>query len=231
MGDLVGGINGPIAILAALYEREKTGKGCLIDISLLDGMFGLLSYLPQMAWFNDTDPAPQGSQHPNLVPYGSFAASDGSIVIACLMNSFWGNICQALGMDDWADDDRFNSLEKRRDARDEINARIESLTTLKTVGELVGIFTAHQVPHAPILAVREALAQPQAVAREMVVQTQHKTLGQIPIVNRSIRYVDAPQPPPSAPPVLGEHSDAVLRDILHFSDDKIAELRMNSIVF
>ncbi len=230
MGDLVGGINGPIAILAALYEREKTGKGRLIDISLLDGMLGLLAYLPQMAWFNDEDPEPQGSQHANLVPYGTFPASDGFIVIACLMNSFWGNICCALGMDDWADDARFNSLEKRRDARAKVNARIESHTSQKTIAELVAIFTAHQVPHAPILGVREALAQPQAVAREMVVQTQHKTLGQIPIVNRPIRYVDSPQPPPSAPPVLGEHSDEILRDILRYSDERITELRVNKVV-
>ncbi len=84
LGDLIGGINGPIGILAALHERHVTGRGRLIDISLMDGMLGMLGYLAQLAFFTGEDPKPQGSQHPNLVPYGAFPAKDGSIVIACL---------------------------------------------------------------------------------------------------------------------------------------------------
>ncbi len=230
MGDLVGGVNGPIAILAALYERSVTGQGKLIDISLLDGLIGLLAYLPQMAWFNGADPVPQGSQHANLVPYGVFTAADGSIVIACLMNSFWGNICRALGMDDWIDDARFNSLEKRRDNRALVNDRINALTTLKTVDDLVAIFTAHQVPHAPILGVKAALAQPQSIAREMVVEVEHRALGKIPIVNRAITFPGSKQPVPGAPPVLGQDTDAILAEILDLSPQRIAELRAAKVV-
>jgi crotonobetainyl-CoA:carnitine CoA-transferase CaiB-like acyl-CoA transferase len=230
MGDLVGGVNGPMAILAALHERNTTGRGRLIDISLLDGLIGLLSYLPQLAWFTGEDPKPQGSQHANIVPYGVFAASNGSIVIACLMNSFWANICRALGMEDWADDPRFDSLEKRRDARAEVNARITENTRRRTVAELVTLFTQHQVPHAPILGIRDALAQPQAVAREMVVEVDHATLGAIPIVNRSIRFPGDPQSAPAAPPVLGQHSREILQSILGLSDDEIAALRASGAV-
>src|ERR1700732_3994707 len=111
LGDLVGGVTCPMGILAALYERSITGRGRLIDISLFDGLIGMLAYLPQLALFTGEDPKPQGSQHPNLVPYGVFPAKEGSIVIACLTNSFWANICRALGMDDWIEDSRFNTLE------------------------------------------------------------------------------------------------------------------------
>ncbi len=225
LGDLVGGVNGPMGILAALYERSVTGKGRLIDISLLDGLIGMLGYLPQLAWFTGEDPKPQGSQHPNLVPYGVFPASDGSIVIACLMNSFWENICRALGMDDWILDTRFDTLEKRRDARAAVNERISAVTSQKSVDDLVELFTQHQVPHAPILGIRDALSQPQAVAREMVVETQHQTLGMIPIVNRSIRFPAGRQPVPSAPPVLGQHTDEILADILGLTAEQIAQLR------
>src|SRR5580704_5146755 len=117
LGDLVGGINGPMGILAALYERSVTGRGRLIDVSLLDGMLGMLAYLPQLAFFTGADPKPQGSEHPNLVPYGIFPAKDGSIIIACLMNSFWQRICQALGMQDCIVDPRFDTIERRRDNR------------------------------------------------------------------------------------------------------------------
>jgi crotonobetainyl-CoA:carnitine CoA-transferase CaiB-like acyl-CoA transferase len=97
LGDLVGGINGPIGILAALYERERTGRGRYIDVSLMDGLIGLLGYIAQLAFFTGQDPQRQGSQHPNLVPYGIFPAKDGSIVVACLTPGFWGRICRSIG--------------------------------------------------------------------------------------------------------------------------------------
>ena len=225
LGDLVGGVNGPIGILAALYERTVTGRGRLIDVSLFDGLIGMLAYLPQLAFFTGIDPQPQGSQHPNLVPYGIFPAKDGSIVIACLTNSFWANICRALGMDDWIEDPRFDTLVKRRDSRATVNERISGITGERTVNELVAVFTQHQVPHAPILGIKEALSQPQAVAREMVVQTDHQVLGNIPIVNRAIKFPGAPQPVPTAPPVLGQHTDEILRDVLGLTSAQIEGLR------
>jgi crotonobetainyl-CoA:carnitine CoA-transferase CaiB-like acyl-CoA transferase len=225
LGDLVGGINGPIAILAALHERHRTGRGRLIDISLLDGMIGLLGYLAQLAFFTGENPQPQGSQHPNLVPYGQFPASDGSIIVACLTNSFWQRICQALEQPELIDDPRFNSIEKRRERRSEVNEIVAAFTRQRTVQELEELFGEHQVPNAPILGILEALRQPQAVAREMVVDTRHETLGDIPIVNRSIRYADAEQTDPSAPPVLGQHTEEILREVLGLDAERIAALR------
>lgn len=230
LGDLVGGINGPIAILAALHERHATGRGRRVDVSLMDGLIGLLGYIAQLAFFTGEDPARQGSQHPNLVPYGIFPAKDGSIVIACLTASFWWRICRSIGRDDLTDDPRYDTLEKRRDARDEVNGFISAFTERHTVDELVAIFTEQEVPHAPILGVREALFQPQAQAREMVVEVEHETLGTIPIVNRPFRFADAAMPKPAAPPVLGQHTAAILRDVLGLDEDRIAALRDGGIV-
>ncbi len=230
LGDLIGGINGPIAILAALHERHTTGRGRLIDISLLDGMLGMLGYLAQLAFFTGADPQPQGSQHPNLVPYGAFPARDGSIIIACLTNSFWTRICEALGMPERVNDPRYNSIEKRRDQRDNVNQLIANFTRQRTVQQLVDLFTEFQVPHAPILGISEALAQPQAVAREMVVETEHQTLGKIPLVNRSIKFPQAEQPAPAAPPVLGQHTDDVLRNVLGLSTAQIEQLRSAGVI-
>lgn len=229
MGDLVGGVNGPIAILSALYERERTGKGRFIDISLMDGLQGLLGYFAQLAFFTGEDPKPTGSQHQYLVPYGTFAAADGAIVIACLTPGFWGRICTALGRDELTADPRYDTLERRRDARDEINAIVTAFTRTRTVAELVGIFTAHEVPHAPILGVLDALSQPQAVHRGMVVEVEHQTLGTIPLVNRPFTF-DETMPAPAAPPVLGQHTDAVLRDVLGLDAEAIAALRAKGAV-
>jgi crotonobetainyl-CoA:carnitine CoA-transferase CaiB-like acyl-CoA transferase len=230
LGDLVGGINGPMGILAALYERSVTGRGRLIDVSLLDGLIGMLGYLAQLAFFTGEDPKPQGSEHPNLVPYGTFPAKDGSIIIACLMNSFWERICQALGMQDWIADPRFETIQRRRDSRRLVNERICEFTREKTVQELVELFTHHGVPHAAILGIKEALAQPQTIAREMVVETDHLVLGKIPIVNRSIKFPADQQPIPTAPPILGQHTDEILRDILGLTSEQIGQLRASKVV-
>lgn len=230
LGDLVGGINGPIGILSALYERERTGHGRHIDVSLMDGLMGMLGYIAQLAFFTGTDPQRVGSQHPNLVPYGIFPASDGSIVVACLTPGFWSRVCRSIERPELTDDPRYDTLEKRRDAREEVNAIVSAFTSRFTVDELVEIFTQHEVPHAPILGVTEALSQPQAQAREMVVETQHATLGAIPIVNRSIRFTDAAQPVPEAPPVLGQHTDAILAEVLELSPERIAALKAAGVV-
>jgi crotonobetainyl-CoA:carnitine CoA-transferase CaiB-like acyl-CoA transferase len=230
LGDLVGGINGPIGILSALYERERTGKGRMIDVSLMDGLLGMLGYIAQLAFFTGQDPVRQGSQHPNLVPYGIFPASDGSIVIACLTPGFWGKICVSIGRPELTDDPRYDTLEKRRDARDEVNEAVSAFTRQHTVDELVAIFTAHEVPHAPILGVTEALTQPQAVEREMVVQVAHKTMGDIPIVNRSIKFPGDRQPAPEAPPVLGQHTDEILGEVLDLPPERIAQLRAAKVI-
>jgi crotonobetainyl-CoA:carnitine CoA-transferase CaiB-like acyl-CoA transferase len=230
LGDLVGGVNGPIGILAALYERSVTGRGRLIDVSLLDGMLGMLGYLAQLAFFTGKDPQPQGSQHPNLVPYGTFPARDGSIIIACLTNSFWERICRALDMQRAISDPRFDTLERRRDNRSLVNEMISAISRQKSVQELVDLLTLHEVPHAPILGIQDALSQPQAQAREMVVETDHAVLGRIPIVNRPIKFPGDAQPTPTAPPVLGEHTDAILSEILGLSPEQIERLRASKVV-
>lgn len=224
LGDLVGGINGPIGILAALYERDRTGKGKFIDVSLMDGLIGLLGYIAQLAFFTGQDPQRQGSQHPNLVPYGIFpAAQEGSIVVACLTPGFWGRICKSIGRPELTDDARYDTLEKRRDAREEVNEIVSEFTRRHTVEELVRIFTEFEVPHAPILGVTAALSQPQAVHRNMVVEVEHAALGTIPIVNRPVTFEG--QQAPEAPPVLGQHTDEVLRQVLDLTPERIAELR------
>ena len=221
LGDMVGGVFGPMAILAALHERHKTGKGRLIDISLYDGLIGMLGYFAQLAFITGEDPPTMGSSHPNIVPYGSFPASDGSIIIAVLSESFWGKLCEALERPDLAADPRFATPTLRRERRDEVDQIISDVTRTRTVAEWEKRLTAADVPHAPVLGVTAALAHPHALAREMVVEAEHATIGKIKVVGRPIKFPDAKQPPsPRRRPSAS--TPTVLRDELGYSDEEIA---------
>ena len=230
LGDMCGGIFGPMAILAALHERTQTGRGRLIDISLYDGLIGMLGYFAQLAFITGEDPPPMGSSHPNIVPYGSFPASDGSIIIAVLSESFWGKLCDALERPELKEDPRFATPSLRRDRRDEVDRLIAEVTCTRTVAEWQERLTTFDVPHAPVLGVTAALAHPHAQAREMVVTAQHATAGPLPLVGRPIKFPGSPQSPSTAPPTLGQHTAQVLRDELGYSEAEIAALRRDGVI-
>ena len=230
LGDMVGGVFGPMAILAALHERTQTGRGRLIDISLHDGLIGMLGYFTQLAFMTGEDPPPMGSSHPNIVPYGSFPASDGSIIIAVLSESFWGKLCDALERPDLATDPRFATPTGRRDHRDEVDAVIAEITRTRTVAEWEVRLKEYDVPHAPVLGVTAALSHPHAVAREMVVEAEHPTIGSVRLAGRPIKFPGSPQRPSTAPPTMGQHTAEVLRNELGYSEAEIDALRRDGII-
>src|SRR5438552_7397395 len=193
LGDMVGGIFGPMAILAALHERTLTGRGRLVDISLYDGLIGMLGYYAQLAFITGEDPPPMGSSHPNIVPYGSSPAADGSTIIAVLSESFWGKLCDALERPDLKEDPRFSTPSDRRDRREEVDRIIAEVTRTRSVAEWQERLTRYDVPHAPVLGITAALADPHALAREMVVTAEHATAGALRLAGRPIKFPGAPQ--------------------------------------
>src|SRR6185437_13406034 len=176
LGDMVGGVFGPMAILAALHERTQTGRGRLIDISLHDGLIGMLGYFAQLAFITGEDPPTMGSSHPNIVPYGSFPTSDGAIIIAVLSESFWGKLCECIGWPELTNDPRYASPALRRERRDEVDEAIAAVTRTRTTAEWQARLTEYDVPNAPVLGVTAALAHPHALAREMVVEAEHAAI-------------------------------------------------------
>ena len=230
IGDMSGGIFGAIGILSALHERAATGRGRLIDASLYDGTMSLLGYLSQLAFITGQDPCPMGSAHPSVVPYDAFPASDGAIVIACLADHFWPRLCEALGCTDLGGDPGLATMAQRRDRRAEIEPRIAAITRTRGVAEWQVVLEAHDIPHAPVLGVRAALAHPHAKAREMVVEVQHDHVGPMRMLGRPIKFPGASQVPLEPPPVLGQHTADVLRRELSYSDEKIRDLTERGII-
>jgi crotonobetainyl-CoA:carnitine CoA-transferase CaiB-like acyl-CoA transferase len=230
IGDMSGGIFGALGILSALHERATTGRGRLVDASLYDGTMSLLGYLSQLAFVTGQDPQPMGSAHPSVVPYDSFPASDGAIVIACLADQFWPRLCAALGCPELGSDPGLATMAQRQARRAEIEPRIASITATRSVAEWRRILEAHDVPHAPVLGVREALAHPHARAREMVVEVRHERLGPMQVLGRPIKFPGSVQAPLEAPPVLGQHTTEILRRELSYPDEQIRDLRERGII-
>ena len=224
MGDLVGGLFGAIGVLAALQERTVTGRGRLVDISLHDGLLGLMGYLPQLAQFTGKDPVPMGSSHPSIVPYGSYAALDGQILIACLTQNFWSKLCEAIDCPAAANDPRFADLAGRLLHRAEVDAMVSAAIGRKPLAYWLEQLGKFDVPHAPILGVIDALHQPQSMVRDMWVNALHPRLGEMKLVGRPIKFPGSVQSPLSPPPVLAQHTAEILQKELGYSPQKIAML-------
>jgi crotonobetainyl-CoA:carnitine CoA-transferase CaiB-like acyl-CoA transferase len=230
VGDLVAGVFGPLGILSALHERHATGRGRLVDVSLYDGVLGMLEVLSQLAFITGRNPQPMGSEHPNLVPYNTYAAADGSIIVAALSDVFWRNLCDALELAALRDDAGLASNEGRRDRRDEVDAAVGARIATQPVEHWVRLLREHDVPHAPVLGVREALAHPHAQARNMVVTAPHPTEGTVTMVGRSIKFPGAPQEPLRAPPVYGQHTAEVLASELGLGAEGIERLAAAGVI-
>jgi len=230
LGDMVGGINGSIAILAALTERSETGRGRHIDISLLDGLIGMLGYLAQLYFVTGKSPQPVGTRHPNLVPYGSFQTADGHVIVACLTEDFWKNLARAIGRAELIEDARFASYDSRLKNRDALDAEVAGEMVKRTTQEWVRILEEGDVPHAPILSVEQALQHPNTIARGMVTKVQHPELGEFNMLGRPIKFPGSPQSDLKPPSQLGADTRAVLREQLGLSDADLDALYQHKVL-
>ena len=228
LGDLIGGFYGVIAILAALRERDAGGAaGCRwIDFALHDGMVALLGYMATRYWASGEVPGPVGSGHHSSVPYGAYQASDGWLVVACMTDAFWPRLARAIGRDDLADSPRLASYDARTQAREEIDGAVTAALGSRTVAEWCAVFEAADVPHAPILDVAQVVSHPHVLARGMVVESEHPAYGRFQALGSPIRRGG---PPPTPPPLLGEHTAAVLAEC-GYTADEIAALLAEGVV-
>jgi formyl-CoA transferase len=228
MADLSTGLFATVGILAALSERERSGRGQLVDVSMLDSMVGLLTAFGGRYFMTGEDVEPVGSGHPSVVPYGAYEAKDGYIVIANLGERVWPRICRALGLDE--KDSRFQTNDKRIEYRAELEALLIERTRKQTVAELEEVLTAHDVPHAPVLRVSQVLNHPQTRARDMVIEVEHSRLGPIAMTGSPIRLPAHEPMKPLPPPLLGQHTTEVLTTLLGCSPAQVERLAKENVV-
>ena len=231
LGDVGGGLWAAIAVLAALQHRNATGEGLHVDLSLLDGLVGLLGYLAEIYLVTGESPGRVGSSHHNIVPYGRYPVKDGHIVLALHVGNFWRNFCHAVGRPELITDERFRTTADRHANRHLLEPIVVEILEQRTMDEWHDIFDTGDVPHGPVYSVGDALTQPAVAARGLVRTTDHPRAGKVDVVGSPIQFQGAPfELPAQAAPLLGEHSKQVLRDILGYGDDRIAALAEQGVI-
>ena len=225
LGDLCGGIFSCEGILAALYARERTGRGCRVETSMFDGMLNLLSYMGTHYLSTGEVPTPQGSAHEFTVPWQAFQAKDGYVVIATRQENFWRKLCVVLGESGLAGDPRFATNPKRLENRAVLVPMIENIVRMHTVAEWLEKLRAAEVPAAPVNNLDGAFAEPPVAEREMIVEYDHPEVGRVRLPGNPIKMSGMSGTISNPAPLLGEHTDAILSQVLSLSADEIASLR------
>jgi crotonobetainyl-CoA:carnitine CoA-transferase CaiB-like acyl-CoA transferase len=229
LADLSGGIFACKGILAALFARERTGQGRQVELSMYDAMLNLLSYMGTMWLTNGELPRPPGSAHDYTVPWQAFEAHDGYIVVATRQEIFWRRLCGAIDAGPLMEDPRFATNALRVENRAVLVPQLERIFRCRSVNDWLTRLRAAEVPAAPVNNLDRAFSEPPVAEHGMIVEYDHPEVGHVRLPGNPIRMsglgvISRPAP------LLGQHTDAVLRELLSLSPAQIAGLRNEGVV-
>lgn len=230
IGDLGGGIFGALGILAALVSRGRTGKGQHVDISMLDVQISLLNYMATMHLMSGHVPERIGNSHFVHVPYNAYRTRDGHIIIACIGDAFFAKFREMLPLPE-LQDERYRTQPARYADKALIDEAIERALVKEDSSFWLTRLRAARIPCAPVNDFAKALSDPQVLARDMVIEVPLPEGGTVRMPGNPVKLSgDAPEASFTAPPTLGQHSDAVLASLLGYSPGRIAALRADRVV-
>ncbi len=214
IADLVAGLYASWAILAALVEREKTGKGRRVDVAMFDSLLSFLPTAQCRRLFADVEPMRVGNRHPLSTPFGAYRASDGHLVIAVLSNAQFARLCGVLGSPELADDPRFGSDEERTKHEPMVRTMIENWGASRPMAEAIEALAAAGIPAAPIMGVGQAISSPQAVARGLLATIDDPNLGPIKLGQQPVRFAGLDRGGIGPAPELDQHGAEIRHQIL-----------------
>ena len=223
--DLSGGYVAAISILAGLWRAGRDGEGCDCDISLFDTALAELVYVGTWAATNGYVPERRrNSAHPSIVPFQNFATADGWIVVACPKPKFWKLVCEVIERPELADDPRFHDFAARDANREELLEILDEAFAARRSADWLAALGAKGVPSSAVNDVQQAFLEPQAVARESIVEIEHPRLGRVRQVASPLRVGEEPKPLRPAP-ACGQDTVSVLMELCGYSRERVDELR------
>jgi crotonobetainyl-CoA:carnitine CoA-transferase CaiB-like acyl-CoA transferase len=218
------------SVLAALNARHSTGRGQHVEVSLFDSGLAMLANVAANHLVSGKNAGRFGNGHPNIVPYTAYPTRDDMIAVAVGNDGQFAKFSAVLGHAEWATDPRFIKNPDRIGNRDALDALIKTELRREGAEAWIEQLMAAGIPCGRINNVAQALAAPHAIAREMVTTVEHPTAGPVKMLGIPFRFSDTPASIRRAPPLLGQHTEAVLREELGFSDTRIAELRAEKVI-
>jgi crotonobetainyl-CoA:carnitine CoA-transferase CaiB-like acyl-CoA transferase len=229
IADLVAGMLAAQGIVLALYAREKTGRGQQVDIGMLDGVISILSYHASMHLTANIRSRRVGNRHATIAPYETFAAADGEFFLAVGNDDQFRRFCAAAGVSSLPEDPRFTTNPARVVHHTELRQRLSPVLYARPRAYWIELLTEAGVPCGDVRDVPEALADPQILARDMIQSVEHARAGMLKVVGVPIKLSETPGSVRTAPPTLGQHTTAILRE-LQIDDDEIARLRDQRVI-
>lgn len=226
IGDVLGGLNCAVGILAAYTNRLKTGKGEKVDIALVDSVVSGLEVLTQIYLISGRIPQRVGNRYESAYPYDSFRASDGSFVMSCGNDKLFAELCEEMGKMELLDDPRFCTNRERVQNPGPLKEIIEDWLGDMTCEEALALLNKIGIPASPILSIDQVVVDPHiAVAREMFVQVDHPVAGKQTITGSPFKFTSNKVQFEKAAPLLGEDTEQILAEYLNLSADEVSALR------
>lgn len=230
LADILSGMYATVAILAALRARDAGGGGQHIDIAMLDVQVAVLANQAMNYLTTGQTPQRVGNGHPNIVPYQSFQASDGHLILAVGNDAQFARMCHAMGRSDLAIDPRFKTIADRVANRETLLPMLEEIMRTHTIDQWVAKMEAVEVPCGPINTIDRVFADEQVRARGMRIDLSHSGSGTVPSVASPMRFSENPIEHLRAPPVLGQHTTDVLQRVLGLDSNALSKLRQENVI-
>jgi crotonobetainyl-CoA:carnitine CoA-transferase CaiB-like acyl-CoA transferase len=228
--DIMTGMYASIAVCAAIAHRAESGIGQHLDLALLDTQVAFLANQAMNYLATGDAPGRLGNAHPNIVPYQTFKTQDGDIILACGNDNLFNKFCGLAGCQDLLKDPRFATNGKRVENRAVLTPLLEAVFRSRTTREWVDALEAAGVPNGPINSLKQVFEEPQVIARGMKIELDHPTAGKVPLVASPMRFSATPVDYRNPPPILGQHTEEMLRTMLNMSPADIERLRAEGIV-
>ncbi|MCP8615248.1 CaiB/BaiF CoA transferase family protein [Salirhabdus salicampi] len=232
VGDSYAGVMAAIALLSAIIERQNSGKGQFIDIAMLDSMIHLCERIVYQYSYTGKSPKPEGNRHPFQAPYSIYDTKDGKIAIAGLPDRYWIRLCKAMDREDILSDKRFETSIKRREHQDVIDEIITTWTTQYTRKEAMEILDHYGCLAAPLNKAEDLFHNEHVKAREMLIDIEANpfTGEKRKIIGVPFKFSETKAEIKHRAPLIGEHSQDTLRDLLNYSEDQINDLVEKNVI-
>ena len=230
IADIMTGMYATVAVCAALAHRAETGIGQHLDLALFDTQVAVLANQAANYLATGISPRRLGNAHPNIVPYQTFKTADGDVILACGNDNLFLKFCEVAQCQSLAADERFATNDKRVANRAALTEILDGIFRARTTREWTEALEAAGVPNGPINALEQVFREPQAIARGLRMELPHPLAGKVALVRSPMRFSETPVEHEIPPPLLGQHTDEILRERLGRSDAEIAALRADGAI-